>query len=104
MSLNPPSMDFETIPPTAYPRLLPSARIQWDSIREKHILLSPEGILILNQTAAAILNLCDGQHNISEIVAELTKQYQKEVEQDILTFLIRLASKRMIRFDGQSHE
>jgi coenzyme PQQ biosynthesis protein PqqD len=84
---------------TAQPRLGVQARLQWDPVREKQVLLTPEGVLVLNATAAAILTLCDGQHNVSAIIAELNTQHNCPVDQDVLTFLDRLANKKVVEFD-----
>ena len=94
-----PMTDEVTI--TARPRLGPQARVQWDPVRERQILLIPEGVLLLNATAAAILTLCDGQRSVSAIVAELNTHYNCALDQDVLTFLDRLARKRVMVFDGQ---
>ena len=87
--------------PTARPRLASWARLQWDTVREKQVLLGPEGVLVLNATAAAILALCDGQRSVLAIIAELSTQYNHAVDQDVLTFLNRLGQKRLIECDDQ---
>ena len=89
------------IPLTARPRLASWARLQWDAVREKQVLLGPEGVLVLNATAAAILALCDGQRSVSAIITELNTQYNHAVEQDVLTFLNRLRQKRLMECDDQ---
>jgi pyrroloquinoline quinone biosynthesis protein D len=87
---------------SARPRLSARARLQWDPVRQKQVLLAPEGVLVLNTTASALLALCDGQHNVAEIAAELCTQYNHVVEQEILTFLNRLAGKRLL--EGNDEE
>jgi pyrroloquinoline quinone biosynthesis protein D len=87
----------------ARPRLVPQARLQWDPERDKQVLLIPEGVLVLNAAGAAILALCDGQRQLSAIIAELNAQYNSAVDQDVLTFLMRLAQKRVMVFDDE-HE
>jgi len=86
---------------TTCPRLAVQARMQWDPAREKPVLLIPEGVLVLNATAAAILTLCDGQRSVSAIAAELGAQYDRVVDQEVLAFLKRLASKRLVDFDDE---
>lgn len=81
---------------TTRPRLSRHARMQWDPVREKQVILMPEGVLALNPTAAAILALCDGQRSVSSIISTLSEQYNKAVDEDVLTFLRRLASKRLL--------
>lgn len=78
----------------AQPRLSAHARVQWDAVRERQVLLMPEGVLALNTTAYAIVALCDGQHRVSEIIATLSEQYNRPVDQDVLAFLKRLLDKR----------
>ena len=39
------------------PRLVTGARLQYDDVREEHVLLVPEGVVRLNPTAAAVLEL-----------------------------------------------
>ena len=85
--------------PNVCPRLKTQARLQWDPVREKQVLLMPEGVLVLNATAAAILNLCDGQHSISAIAADLASQYNHVVDQEVLIFLNRLLEKGLIEYD-----
>lgn len=89
---------------TARPRLSKLARIHWDAVREKQVLLLPEGVLVLNTTASAILALCDGQHTVSAIIDELRTQYQHAVDQDVLTFLRRLADKRLLDVANEHNE
>ena len=84
---------------TARPRLSVQARLQWDAVREQQVLLLPEGVLVLNATAAAILALCDGQRSVSTIAADLSAQYNRVVEQEVVTFLNRLIERRVIECD-----
>lgn len=84
------------IPLTARPRLSRHARLQWDPVREKQVILMPEGVLALNPTAAAIVALCDGQRSVSAIISTLSEQYNKAVDEDVLTFLRRLTSKHLL--------
>lgn len=81
------------------PRLRGQARLQWDPVREKRVLLSPEGVLVLNATADAILALCDGQRSVSAIAAELSARYNHVDDQEVLALLNRLLQKRLIEFD-----
>jgi pyrroloquinoline quinone biosynthesis protein D len=84
---------------TARPRLGPHARLQWDPAREKQVLLAPEKVLVLNETAAAILAFCDGQHTVAAIAATLAARYDRAVDQDVLTLLRRLLDRRLIEVD-----
>ena len=57
------------------PRLVDGARLQYDDVREEHLLLIPEGAVRLNETAAQVLELCDGQRSLEEIAAALSQRY-----------------------------
>jgi pyrroloquinoline quinone biosynthesis protein D len=85
----------------AKPRLADKARLKWDAIREKHLLLFPEGVLVLNQTAHDILALCDGQRDVAQIVAALGEKYQNpSIDGDVKEILRRLAEKKYVAVDG----
>lgn len=81
---------------SARPRLSSRARLEHDSVRDRPVLLMPEGVLVLNATAAAIVSLCDGQRTVSDIAAALGAQYRDPVEQDVLGLLNRLAARRLV--------
>ena len=58
------------------PRLVTGARLQYDDVRSEHVLLIPEGVVRLNPTAAAVLELCDGERSIDEIAGTLGARYE----------------------------
>jgi pyrroloquinoline quinone biosynthesis protein D len=57
------------------PRLATGARLRYDEVREEHVLLVPEGAVRLNRTAAEVLELCDGQRSMDDIVDTLSARY-----------------------------
>jgi pyrroloquinoline quinone biosynthesis protein D len=57
------------------PRLTTGARLRYDEVREEHLLLVPEGAVRLNASAAAVLELCDGERSVDDIVSVLTERY-----------------------------
>jgi pyrroloquinoline quinone biosynthesis protein D len=48
-------------------------RLQWEPVQAAHVLLYPEGMVKLNQSAAAILTRCDGATTVADIVADLER-------------------------------
>ena len=78
------------------PRLAPHVRLTFDPARERHVLLTPEAVSVLNGTGAAILGLCDGKRTVAEIVAELHRRYDRVDEDEVGRFLDRLAAKRCV--------
>ena len=78
------------------PVLVPHARYRWDKLRQQHQLLFPEGILVLNEPGAAIVQLCDGRP-LAELLAALGEQFPgADLGEDVQTFLERLARKGLL--------
>ena len=78
------------------PRLATGVRLAFDQARERHVLLAPERISVLNGTGAAIVDLCDGQRTVAEIVAELHGRYAHVAGDDVRFFIAQLAAKRLV--------
>ena len=86
---------------TNRPHLARQARMEWDPVRQRHVLLAPEGVLLLNNTGATILGLCNGERTVVEIAEELRGQYNHVVEDEVRDFLTRLVAKRWVEFDDE---
>jgi pyrroloquinoline quinone biosynthesis protein D len=78
------------------PRLAPHVRLTYDRARDRHVLLAPETVTVLNGTGASILGLCDGRRTVAEIAAELRGQYDRVDEGEIGMFLDRLTERRVV--------
>ena len=81
---------------TNRPRLARLVRLEWDPVRERQVLLAPEGVLVMNQTGATILGLCDGERTVVEIVEELRERYNRVDGDEVRDFLTRLVAKRLV--------
>ncbi len=80
-----------------HPQLVRHARYRWDALRHEHQLVFPEGILILNDSGAAIVRLCDGRP-LSELLAALAEQFaDRPSEAEVHAFLVRLHQKGLLR-------
>lgn len=83
------------------PRVAAKARLQWDGIRNRHVLLYPEGLVALNPTAAEILKLCDGRRTVEQIVVVLSSKYEsQDITTDVQELLARLAAKGLVTYDA----
>lgn len=82
------------------PKLWKFARVQYDEARQRNVLQYPEGAVILNDTAAEILGLCDGVRTVSEIAAALETRYGANVLDDVQTYLSQLAERQLVRDEG----
>jgi pyrroloquinoline quinone biosynthesis protein D len=79
------------------PVLVPQARYRWDELRRQHQVVFPEGILVLNESGAAIVRLCDGRP-VSELLAALGERFpDADLRADVDDFLNRLARKGLLR-------
>jgi coenzyme PQQ biosynthesis protein PqqD len=46
-------------------------RLQWEPAQGAHVLLYPEGMVKLNQSAGEIMSRCDGERMLADIIADL---------------------------------
>jgi pyrroloquinoline quinone biosynthesis protein D len=60
------------------------------------VLLHPEGVLLLNETGAAIIRLCDGVTGVSGIAAALSDRYAGVIPHEVEDFLDRLAGLHLL--------
>jgi pyrroloquinoline quinone biosynthesis protein D len=73
------------------------ARLDFDQVRQQRVLLYPEGVVLLNDTGAAILDLCDGRRSIGDIAATLGERYQCDVTADVIEYLSQLVERELVR-------
>lgn len=79
------------------PKLWRMARLQFDPVRQRKVLLYPEGAVLLNDTGAAILELCNGSNTVGQIVGILSERYQADVGPDVTEYLELMAERELIR-------
>lgn len=85
--------------PSSVPVLWRVARREFDPVRQQHVLLYPEGVILLNDTGNVILELCDGRRTIAAIADILGARYQCDVLSDVTEYLSALEERELIR-DG----
>jgi len=79
------------------PRLVTGARLHFDAVRSEHVLLVPEGIVRLNPTAVAVLELCDGERDMDAIVGALSERYAgADVSDDVRGMVDAMRDKGMV--------
>lgn len=78
----------------AKPKLSRLFRFQWEEAQRNYVLLYPEGMVRLNQSAAEILKRCDGQRGVADIVHDLETAFATGgLEAEVRDFL-RAATER----------
>jgi pyrroloquinoline quinone biosynthesis protein D len=82
------------------PRIGHGFRLQWEPAQECHVLLYPEGMVKLNQSAGEILKRCDGQRDLAAIVADLEQAFcTTGLENDVRAFVEIAAQQRWLVWD-----
>lgn len=81
-------------PIDAKPRVARHFRLQWEEAQNTWVLLYPEGMVKLNQSAGEITRRCDGERTVADIVADLETTFgAQNLTADVVAFL-DLASER----------
>lgn len=55
--------------------IAPGHRMQWEEAQQAWVILYPEGMVKLNDSAAEILRRCDGATPLSGVVADLERTF-----------------------------
>ena len=71
------------------PSWRPGYRFQYEPAQKGHVLLYPEGMIKLNESAALIGGLIDGERDVAAIINELDQQFPgvPELGDDIEQFM-----------------
>jgi pyrroloquinoline quinone biosynthesis protein D len=79
------------------PRLAVGTRLSYDDVREEHLLLIPEGAVRLNPTAAEVLELCDGERSLDDIVGALSDRYDgADLRADVVELVDAMTQKGLL--------
>ncbi len=78
--------------------LSPSYHFRWEEPQQAHVLLYPEGIVKLNETAASILERCRDGRSIAAVADDLAQDYGgADLRPDVLNFLEIAYAKGWVR-------
>jgi coenzyme PQQ biosynthesis protein PqqD len=61
--------------------------LQKDPSGSGHVLVSPKGSIQLNETAATVLELCNGKYTSEEVVALILRAKGDSLADDVRAFL-----------------
>jgi len=97
----------ETVKPTramitgeTRPELPRHIKLRHDPGRDRWIILAPERVFNPDETAVAVLQLCDGQRCVNDIAKTLSVEYQAPLDvitSDILAMLQDLSDKGVVK-------
>jgi pyrroloquinoline quinone biosynthesis protein D len=78
--------------------LNPTHHFRWEEPQQAHVLLYPEGIVKLNETAAAIIQSATHAPSIGAAASDIASRYSRaDLEPKILGFLEDARAKGWIR-------
>jgi pyrroloquinoline quinone biosynthesis protein D len=82
------------------PALPGHIKLRHDAGRGRWLILAPERVFEPDETAVAVLKLCDGARTVADIAGELAREYNaptKEIVADIVAMLQDLADKGVVK-------
>ena len=93
--------DREKIALDNIPAIAPRSRLQFEPAQQAHVLLYPEGMIKLSETAAEILQHVDGVATVGQIIANLEQAYPgADLRADVLEFFETAYARRWIAIQG----
>lgn len=79
-------------------QLSPMFLMRWEEPQQSHVLLYPEGLVKLNETAAAILGECKEPSSIADIISRLCNLYRvNDIDADVMDFIATSLDKGWLR-------
>ena len=86
---------------TTTPRLGAGFRLQWEAAQNCHVLLYPEGMVKLNDSAGEIMKRCDGTRSIEAIAADIERTHALSgLEADVIGFVELAHLQRWLQWDA----
>ena len=88
----------EPINKETIPELAPTFRFQWEEVQDCYVVLYPEGMVKLSQSAGQIMKRCDGTKTVSEIIDDLEVEFPgAELTNDVINFMEQAKENGWIR-------
>lgn len=78
------------------PALSRYAKLRFDGVRQRWVILAPERVLAPDDIAVEVLQLCDGDRTVMQVIDILAETYtadRAEIASDVLSMLRALAEK-----------
>ncbi|QUY50618.1 pyrroloquinoline quinone biosynthesis peptide chaperone PqqD [Serratia plymuthica] len=75
-------------------------RLQWEAVQNSHVILYPEGMAKLNESAALILQLVDGKSTLNDIIGQLNARFPEApgLADDVVEFFQRAYAQKWVIF------
>ncbi len=76
-------------------------RLQWEPAQNAYVLLYPEGMVRLNQSAGEILKRLDGKQTLAQVTADCELAFGMQgLSQDVLDFIAAAIRQGWVRRAG----
>ena len=86
----------EVLSLTDRPQLRRGVRAGTDPLSGETVLLFPEGVLIMNETAAEVVRQCDGSHSVADVLQSVGEVYDDVAVADVLSLLQDLIAQGLL--------
>lgn len=68
--------------------IAPAFHFRWEESQGAYVLLYPEGVVKLNESAGEILKRCTGERSVTQIITDLQQQFpDADLEASVRRFL-----------------
>ena len=68
--------------------IVPTFRVQWEEVQNCHVVLYPEGMVKLSQSAGEIMKRINGEKSIVDIITDISITFEgADVKEDVMKFL-----------------
>ena len=85
---------------SSQPRVGHGFRLQWEEAQSSFVLLYPEGMVKLNQSAGEIMKRCDGKADVTAIVADIESAFNAQgLDNDVRGFIEVAAKQRWLTWE-----
>lgn len=76
-------------------------QLQFEEAQGCFVLLYPEGMVQLNQSAGEIMNLCDGKNSCLDITKILEEKFQMpDLKKDVESFLEQALERKWVMYEN----
>ena len=94
-----PAIERLVVSEVTAPKLPRHVKLRHDKNRDKWVMLAPERVLVPDETALAVVQLCDGEVTVGAMIDGLAAKYgapRDVVAKDVIALLQDLADKGFI--------
>jgi coenzyme PQQ biosynthesis protein PqqD len=81
---------------TDRPQLRRGVRAGTDPLSGETVLLFPEGVLVMNETAAAVVRQCNGSRSVADVLQSVGQEYEDVAVENVMSLLQDLIAQGLL--------